>query len=345
VNQTEDYVTFGLRVARNSAKRRLPVSATLELTHRCPFRCPHCTNRLSVDDAHALHNELNTDELDRILTELAELGCLWLLITGGEPLCRPDFLDVYLRAKRLGFLITLFTNGTLIDPRIADTLARSPPMDVEISLYSNTSETCARVTGVEDTRARSLEGVQRLRDRGVSVSLKTLAVAANQHEVGALRRESERLGLMFRFDGLVTPRIDRSLGNLKSGCRQTRWWRWTAPIRAAWLPSETPWQQRRRCLRVSRRTCTGAGRDSIPAPLIRAATCSCAANRARSLGICARAPFAKVGSSCYATSGRRPRPRPPVAHAARYAISVACAPPTPPWSTTIPRSRSSFSAR
>jgi len=62
-----------------------------------------------------------TDSLG-ILDEVADAGCLWLLITGGEPLLRPDFRDIYMYAKRKGFLITLFTNGTLLDADIADQL-------------------------------------------------------------------------------------------------------------------------------------------------------------------------------------------------------------------------------
>ncbi len=91
---------------------------------------------------------------------------------------------------------------------------RAGPRWRSISLYGRTEATSARVTGVANARARSLEGVRLLRERGVPVSLKTLALADNHHQVGLLRRESEHLGLLFRFDGLVTPRIDGTTANL-----------------------------------------------------------------------------------------------------------------------------------
>jgi radical SAM protein with 4Fe4S-binding SPASM domain len=213
---TEAYALFGQRLVRNAAQRRIPLAATLEITHRCPLRCRHCANRLSLDDQAARANELQAGEIDRIVGELADLGCLWLLLTGGEPLARPDFRDIYVGAKRRGLLIVLFTNGVLLDDRIADMLAEYPPFEVEISLYGHTPETSARVTGVADARRRSLAGIQRLRERAVPVSLKTVALAENHLEVAAMQSETERLGMRFRFDGLLTPRIDCSTDNLAS---------------------------------------------------------------------------------------------------------------------------------
>ncbi len=89
LNGREDYSAFGLRLARNSASRRIPVAATLELTHRCPFRCRHCANRLPLDDPQALQNELRSDELDRVLGELANLGCCGCSSPAASPCAAP----------------------------------------------------------------------------------------------------------------------------------------------------------------------------------------------------------------------------------------------------------------
>ncbi len=102
--------------------KRVPISGSLELTFRCNLRCQHCY----VSHGHngiPRQQELNTSEIQRIIDEVVDAGCLWFLITGGEPLVRRDFLDIYTYAKRKGLIITLFTNGTLITPRIADYLA------------------------------------------------------------------------------------------------------------------------------------------------------------------------------------------------------------------------------
>ena len=81
-----------------------------------------------MGDRAARLAELSTEEHYRLLDQLADAGCLWLLFTGGEIFARRDFLDIYTYAKQKGFLITLFTNGTLITPRIADDARRVAPV-------------------------------------------------------------------------------------------------------------------------------------------------------------------------------------------------------------------------
>src|SRR5216683_2175205 len=119
---TLTYGAFSEAFSNRAAGLRLPLSGTIEVTRRCPLTCLHCYNNLPMADAEARHRELTYDEHCRLLDEMADAGCLWLLFTGGEIFARPDFLDIYTYAKKKGFLITLFTNGTLITERIADHL-------------------------------------------------------------------------------------------------------------------------------------------------------------------------------------------------------------------------------
>ena len=145
--QTLDYASWTMRLKRQVGDRRVPLGGTLELTHRCNNRCRHCFNNLRSDDAPALGRELSTREVARILDEAAALGCVWVLLTGGEILLRPDFTDIYDHARGLGLLVTLFTNGTLVTPELADHLDRHRPFSVEVTLYGATRETYERVTG------------------------------------------------------------------------------------------------------------------------------------------------------------------------------------------------------
>src|SRR3989338_6073201 len=92
---------------------RYPLLGQWELTCRCNLRCVMCyTDPFNTPDR--IRQELHTDDILRILREIADAGCLHLCLTGGEPLARPDFREIYLAAKSHGFLLTIFTNGTLI---------------------------------------------------------------------------------------------------------------------------------------------------------------------------------------------------------------------------------------
>jgi radical SAM protein with 4Fe4S-binding SPASM domain len=169
-----------------------------------------------MGDREARLNDLTYEEHCRILDEIAEAGCLWLLYTGGEIFVRKDFLDIYTYAKKKGLLITLFTNGTLITPRIADHLAKWRPFSVEITLYGRTKETYEAVTRIPGSFEKCMHGIRLLMKRNLPLKLKTMAITINKHEICEMKRFAEEdLGLEFRFDAMINPRIDCSQNPLK----------------------------------------------------------------------------------------------------------------------------------
>lgn len=194
-----------------SQGRRVPVEVGIEVTHRCPLECQHCYNNLPMSDTNARLQEMTFEEHVRLLDELVDLGCLWILYTGGEIFARKDFLDIYTEAKKRGFLITLFTNGTMITPRIADHLAEYRPFNIEITLYGATRETYETLTQIPGSFDRCMKGIRLLLDRGLPLKLKTVPTSVNVHEVYEMKRFAEQeLGVEFKFDPLVNPRTDCS---------------------------------------------------------------------------------------------------------------------------------------
>jgi radical SAM protein with 4Fe4S-binding SPASM domain len=190
------------------AGRRLPVEGVLEPTFRCNLRCVHCYVNQPAGAVDEQAREVPTARLLSVIDEIAEAGCLNLLLTGGEVLLRPDFEELYRHALDRGLLVTVFTNGTLVTDRVADLFDRHRPLLVEVSLYGMTRETYERVTGVPGSFDRCLAGIRRLADRGVPLKLKTMALAWNAHEVGAMQAFAEELGVAFRYDGLLNARVD-----------------------------------------------------------------------------------------------------------------------------------------
>jgi radical SAM protein with 4Fe4S-binding SPASM domain len=205
------YGAFSADLHQRQSGKRVPMQVSIEVTRRCPLECQHCYNNLSMGDQDARSREMTTEEHFRMLDELVEMGCIWLLYTGGEIFARKDFLEIYTYAKRKGFLITLFTNGTLINERIADYLVEWPPFAIEITLYGRTRETYEALTQIPGSYDRCLRGITLLRERGLPLKLKTVATSINKHEVTAMRRfAEEELGVEFKMDGQINPRIDCS---------------------------------------------------------------------------------------------------------------------------------------
>ncbi|HXO36617.1 MAG TPA: radical SAM protein [Candidatus Acidoferrales bacterium] len=205
------YGAFSADLHQRQSGKRVPMQVSIEVTRRCPLECQHCYNNLPMGDHDARSREMTTEEHFRMLDELAEMGCFWLLYTGGEIFARKDFLEIYTYAKKKGFLITLFTNGTLINERIADYLVEWPPFAIEITLYGRTRETYEALTQIPGSYDRCLRGITLLRERGLPLKLKTVATSINKHEVTAMRRfAEEELGVEFKMDGQINPRIDCS---------------------------------------------------------------------------------------------------------------------------------------
>ena len=208
--QTATYGEFSGKVHEKFAGKRAPMDVSIEVTRRCPLDCQHCYNNLPMGDQVARSQEMTLDEHCKLLDELVAAGTFWILYSGGEIFARKDFLEIYTQAKKRGFLITLFTNGTLINERVANHLAKYRPFAIEITLYGATRETYEELTQVRGSYDRCMRGIQLLLERKLPLKLKTVPTTINQHEVYAMKKMAEDLGVEFKFDPLVNPRIDCS---------------------------------------------------------------------------------------------------------------------------------------
>ncbi len=186
-------------------RTRTPIAATLELTRRCNLRCIHCYLGDQAEQHRLQDRELKTAALQAALAEWADAGCLYLTLTGGEPLLRPDFAEIYRRARELGLVVTVFTNGTLVTDEIVALFDELPPRKVEISLYGATAATHDAITGVPGSHARAWAGIRRLQAGGIRVVLKTVLMKPNLAEQEALEREAAGIGAEFRHDAAIFP--------------------------------------------------------------------------------------------------------------------------------------------
>jgi len=195
-------------------ERRVPIEGTIETTLRCNLHCAHCYVNLPVGDRQARDQELSATRLLGLIDKIAEAGCLALTLTGGEPLVRPDFPAVYLHAIRRGLLITVFTNGTLLDDRIADLFDAHRPERVEVSLYGMTRETYERISGIPGSHAACVQGIRQLHARGIPFRLKTMAMTWNRREIPLMAAYARSLGVGFTWDGLLNPRLDGGVSRI-----------------------------------------------------------------------------------------------------------------------------------
>lgn len=187
--------------------QRYPLSGTFELTDRCGFDCVHCYINQPVSSKAAKADELTTSQVKHIFDQIVDAGCMFLTLTGGDPLVRSDFEEIYRYARQLGLIVSVYTNGALITPQIAELFEEITPRVVEITLYGATAETFEKVTRVPGSFNRVMRGIKLLNEKNVPITLKMMIMTINQHEFAAIRQIADTMGVSFRYDGLLWPRL------------------------------------------------------------------------------------------------------------------------------------------
>ena len=191
-------------------KAHFPFTGQIELTYRCNLDCIHCYCK------GLEQRELTTEEWKKILNILQEEGCVYLCFTGGDPLIRKDFLEIYSYAKAKGFIITIFTNGQALTPKLVDYFVNYSPFSIEITLNGITKETYESITQTPGSFLQVMMAINLLKEKKLPFILKTNCLKQNKQEIGRIKSFTEGLfdnlpGNKFRFkyDPFIYPRQNR----------------------------------------------------------------------------------------------------------------------------------------
>ncbi|MGB3057551.1 MAG: radical SAM protein [Candidatus Omnitrophota bacterium] len=180
--------------------KNVPFFVTLEVTTRCNNRCSHCYN--------GDHCELPLDLCKKCIDEAAEMGALFLSLTGGEPLLRKDIWEIISYATERNFATLLYTNATLIGPEEVARLKDLGIYHVDTTLLGTGADTHDSITGIRGSFLKALEAVTLLRDAGISVAVKTPVMKENAAEVGGLKELMNYMGLDHIASPLIFPKDD-----------------------------------------------------------------------------------------------------------------------------------------
>lgn len=191
--------------------RPFPLLGLVELTYRCNLDCIHCYCKGSEDK----NRELDCGQWKNILDTIYQEGCLWLTFSGGDPLVRDDFLDIYAYARKKGFIISLFTNGQAFTAEIIDYLVQFPPYVIEITLNGITANTYEAVTGVAGSYLKAMDTIELLAAKKLPLILKANCLRQNRHELVKIKEWTEQLlgkpqgqKHFFKYDPMIYPRFN-----------------------------------------------------------------------------------------------------------------------------------------
>lgn len=194
---------FNQSLDRDKGSVRVPFNGSFELTGRCNLRCFHC---YAVSEKGK--KELTTDQIKTTLNQLANSGCLFLQLTGGECTARKDFGEIYTYTRRLGIIPTVSTNATLIDQNLIDTFREYPPYYILISLYGSSPQIHDKVTGIKGSFGRTTKSATALHEAGIKVAFSVVVFRENLEQVEATRHLAMKMRVPATFYPQLIPTLD-----------------------------------------------------------------------------------------------------------------------------------------
>lgn len=194
------------RMLLDQAKRtRTPANGSIELLPLCNLNCDMCYVRLSREEMERQGRLRTADEWLEIGRQMKEAGVLFLLLTGGEPFLFPDFRRLYLGLRGMGMILTINTNGTLIDEDLAAFLGKYKPRRVNITLYGTEEKTYENLCHYPGGFGKTMNGIRLLRKYGVDVKVGGSLTKANRDDLDRLLDIGEELGIPVRVDTYMMP--------------------------------------------------------------------------------------------------------------------------------------------
>ena len=201
-----NWLQLSNRLVHNARSMRRPISASFELTCRCNLKCKMCYVAEAADNKKARERELSAGQWIKLAEMAREAGVLYLTLTGGEVFLRKDFKEIYHALTSMGFLIQIYTNGTLITPEIAKWLGKTPPLLVSYTVYGDSPETYERICGVREGYERVRNSIKLLHDEGVNFEIKTTAVHGNWREFNEIATLAKEYGVIYGIVNYISPR-------------------------------------------------------------------------------------------------------------------------------------------
>lgn len=192
---------FSAYLSAKAAARGIPLSGTFELTSRCNFNCKMCY----VHDNTCVE-ELSAREWIELGRQAVEQGMVFLLLTGGEPLLRKDFREIYTGLKQLGLIITINTNGSLIDDEMLGFLLQNAPARMNISLYGASEETYRKLCG-NTAFDKVLGNIRRLKESGIAVKLNCSVTPSNVSDVPEIYRLAREMDVPVQATSYMFPPV------------------------------------------------------------------------------------------------------------------------------------------
>ena len=204
------------RLLEKAYKQCIPLYTTIEVTLKCNLRCLHCYNfdRSGAYPKQLNKAELRPEEMLQIIDQLHQAGTLFLSLSGGEAMVHPNLLEYVRRARKHHMIVTLKTNGTLVQPERAQELADAGVSAADISLYGATAQTHDTFTLVKGSFQGTIDAIKMLQEVDIKVRISYCLTKENAEETDQMLALCDELGVGLQLDPQITKRYDGTSSSL-----------------------------------------------------------------------------------------------------------------------------------
>lgn len=192
---------------RKATDAGVPLSGTFELTPVCNMDCKMCYVRLSRQEQQAIAPLATAQQWLSLAQQAKDAGMLYLLLTGGEPLIHPQFRQIMEGLHQMGFIISLNSNGTMIDEETVDWLKNCPPVRINISVYGASDETYARLCGNPKGFTQVCRAIELLKQAGIGVKLNCSLTPENAKDLPAVAEFAKQNCLQLQVATYMFPPV------------------------------------------------------------------------------------------------------------------------------------------
>lgn len=199
----------------------VPLSGVFELSPLCNMQCRMCYVQLSKEERDRRGRERTAEEWLSLAEEARREGTLFLLLTGGEPILRPDFRKIYQKLHQMGFLLSINSNGTLITEELAQWLAKFPPMRVNITVYGASNATYGRLCKNPKGFDQMKRGAEHLKKAGIRVKFNVSLTPDNAEDLDGIYDFGREFGAVVQATSYMYPPIRKDADSIGENRRFT----------------------------------------------------------------------------------------------------------------------------
>lgn len=192
-----DLENIPISLPRN--KRNL-LTVQFDVSSKCNSNCIYCL----VSDHIETKEEVSTETILKVISELPDLGTWVLVLSGGEPLLRKDVFDIIEHADNLGILVQFLTNGILIDEKVAKRLATFKHLQIRISLDSCIPEHHDKHRGAKGSFEKTVRGIKNLKNQGITPEIAVVVSSINYDDFDKTVDFLKELGIKYVRIGAVS---------------------------------------------------------------------------------------------------------------------------------------------